>query len=161
MTRIHAQYHVGLKILLERDGKILFLKTATSNLWDFPGGRIDDVEHTVPLVDILAREISEELGPDLKYQLGKPVIHFRRTYKKRIEPKRHEMASADLRSLSEDFRQNIFIVMFEAEYVSGEIVISDEHESLEWLDPKITKFKKEDFLSEEEFEALEDYFKIG
>ena len=136
--RDFATYHVGLKILLEKDGKILFLKT-DSGKWDFPGGRIDDVETTAPLADILAREIAEELGQDLKYRLGKPVVHFRRYYSK--------------------IEQNIFLVVFEAEYVSGEVVISDEHESYEWINSKTVEFKKEDFMSEEEFEALVEYFK--
>lgn len=139
MTRTHATYHVGLKILLNKDEKILFLKTDNGR-WDFPGGRIDDVEHTVPLADILAREVAEELGPGMKYRLGKPVVHFRRYYS--------------------SIEQNIFLVVFEAEFVSGDVAISDEHVGYEWIDPKTTEFKKEDFLSEEEYGALMEYFKL-
>jgi len=73
MKRDYANYHVAFKILLQKGDEFLLLRQLPANKWDFPGGRIDDVEHDVPLMDILDREVREELGDDLQYEVGKPV----------------------------------------------------------------------------------------
>ena len=109
-----ATYQVGSKMLLRKDGKILFLK-CDDEKWDLPGGRIDAIEHLVRLEDILAREIREELGPEVRYRVVKPAVHFRRYYRK--------------------IDKHIFLVAFEAEHESGDIALSHEHIGHEWIDP--------------------------
>lgn len=137
--RNYAVYHVGLKILLKKGDEFLFLKSADGTQFDLPGGRIDDVEHETPLVEILAREVAEELGEEIKYKLGKPVFQFRRHF--------------------ESKGWHIFLTVYEAEYVSGEIQLSSEHSGYQWITPeKFQEFAENDFFSAEEFRAFREYF---
>lgn len=135
----YAMYHVGLKILLQKGEEFLFLRSADGVSWDLPGGRIDDVEHETPLVEILAREVAEELGGEIKYKLGKPLFQFRRYF--------------------ENKGWHIFCVVYEAEYVSGEIQLSSEHSGYQWISPKDFQFSEKDFFSAEEFRAFQEYFR--
>ena len=70
MKRDYGVFQVGLKILLRKGSKILFLRMADGKYLDIPGGRIDNVEYRVPLEKIIAREIREELGPRVRYALA-------------------------------------------------------------------------------------------
>ncbi len=137
--RDYGIFHVGLKVLLEKDGKFLFLKADNKVNWDWPGGRIDNVEVTADLESILKREIREELGKDIKYKLGKPILQFRRHFRNR-----------DI---------YIFITLYEAQYISGEIKLSHEHSSYHWFDPKKDKLNRGDFFNLEEYSKLKRYFK--
>jgi 8-oxo-dGTP pyrophosphatase MutT (NUDIX family) len=116
-------FNVSLKLILENEkGEILGLKCAEKNLispYDLPGGRINSDELRIPYEEILAREIKEEVGDDVKYEIDPcPVsisksIYFSKTLN----------------------RENcIFMVFFKAKYLGGEIRISDEHIGYKWLD---------------------------
>lgn len=134
----YAFYHVGLKILLKKGNEFLFLTEAGGKRFDLPGGRIDDVEHTTPLTEILAREVMEELGEEIKYKLGKPIFQFRR----------HR----------ENIDLHVFLTVYEAEYVSGEIQLSSEHSNYKWINPKEFDFEEKDFVHKEEYLAFKKYF---
>lgn len=56
-----AVFQVSLKVLL-RDGDKVLITIGDKGDIDLPGGRIDLAETKAPLVDIIAREIREELG---------------------------------------------------------------------------------------------------
>lgn len=116
----------------------MFLTDAVGKHFDLPGGRIDDSENNVSLDKIIAREVGEELGEEVKYTLGRPVFQFRRHF--------------------ESKGLHIFITVYEAEYLSGEIKLSHEHTNYQWIDPKEFEFKEDDFFSSEEFIALKKYF---
>lgn len=135
----YAVYHVALKILLKKGDEFLFLTDATGKHLDLPGGRIDDIEHTISLTEIIAREVSEELGEEIKYRLGKPIFQFRRHF--------------------ENKNLHVFIAVYEAEYLSGEIKLSPEHSDYQWVNPKEVDLKEKDFFSEEECLAFNNYFK--
>ncbi len=139
MKRDYGVFHVGLKILLEKDGKFLFLRADNKINWDWPGGRIDNVETMADLESVIKREIGEELGKEVKYKLGKPIFQFIRYFRSR-----------DI---------YIFITLYEAKYISGEIKLSHEHFSYEWLDPKKDKLNKKDFFNLEEYFRFRSYFK--
>src|SRR3989338_1632715 len=74
-------YFVAVKVFLEKDGKLLILKDSFGD-WDLPGGRIKPDEFDVPLEQIIKRKMSEELGSDIKYTIGKPTVFMRH---KRVE----------------------------------------------------------------------------
>jgi len=82
MRRDYAIYQVALKIFLRNGRNVLFLKDDKGK-WDLPGGRIDTVESKVPLEKILAREVGEELGRKVKYDLKLPAVQFRRFIRSR------------------------------------------------------------------------------
>lgn len=133
MKRDFGVFQVALKVLLQKGGKFLFLRASDDGMLDIPGGRIDNVEYKVPLKKIIEREVREELGVAVRYKIGRPVFQFRvyNRYKKIY----------------------IFKTVYEAEYISGKIRLSSEHNSYGWIDPKSYKFKRKDFTTEEEFLA--------
>lgn len=138
MPRAYANYQVALKLLLRRGRTVLFLRSAYDNRWDLPGGRIDNVEVKIPLEKILAREIREELGPTLQYQLGKPLFQYRRwvsgfgTYK--------------------------FLTVYAGQYLRGDILLSSEHRSFQWINPRQYRFRPSDFIGQEEYRAFLRHF---
>lgn len=138
MSKAYANYQVSLKILLKKGDEFLFLRTSVSERFDLPGGRIDDIEHNIPFTKIIAREVREELGEEIKYKLGKLIFQFRIRF--------------------EDTGKNIFVAVYEAEYLSGEIKLSDEHSDFEWINPKGFNFQEKDFFNKEEFELFKNYF---
>ncbi len=139
MKRDYGIFHVALKILLRKGDEFLFLRTDNDRYWDWPGGRIDNVEMKTPLEKILAREVREELGPTVCYKLGNPVMHYRRYFRQR--------------------KIYIFAAMYEAEWISGGIKLSHEHARHEWINPKTYRFRKKDFFSAEEYAAITEHFK--
>ena len=137
--REYANYQVGLKILLKKEDEYLFLTCVDDKRYDLPGGRIDDVEHTTPLSEIIQREVSEELGEDVRYKLGRPVFQCRRYLKNK--------------------GTYVFLTIYEADYLGGEVEMSPEHIGYQWINPKKFDLKREYFTSEEEYLAFNNYFK--
>ncbi len=137
--RSYANYHVALKILLKRGDDYLFLTDAFDGFFDFPGGRIDDVEHLTSLPDIIAREVREELGENVRYTLGKPIFQYRR----------HR----------ESKNWHVFVTVYEADYISGEITLSAEHSDFQWIHKINTNLQESSFFNEEEYLAFKKYFK--
>lgn len=138
MKRDYANYHVGLKVLLKKGNKVLFLTDAPMQKLDLPGGRIDNVEHEVPLSKIIAREVREELGKTVKYKLGLLLFQYRR-----------HVVSRNL---------HIFITVYDATFLSGTIKLSPEHSDYRWVDPKKFKITSKDFFHKEEYRAFKKYF---
>jgi len=139
MKKDYATYWAAFKILLEKDGKFLFLNTAGGGLLDLPGGRADNDEYHVPLKKILQRETREELGNKIKYSLGNIIFQYRRYASKR--------------------KMYNLITVYGAKYISGPIKLSFEHSNYQWLDPKKYKFKEKEFYTKEEYKAFKEYFK--
>lgn len=137
MKRDFGIFHVGLKILLRKDGKYLVLRKKSGHV-DLPGGRIDNVEYATPLERVLAREIREELG-QIKYRLGKPLFHYR-AY----------VASRGL---------YVFVAVHEADYLAGRIRLSPEHRSYQWVDIGAFPFGRKDFRGEEVYTAFKKNMK--
>lgn len=134
------QFSVGLKGLLRKGDEFLFLRGKKRNKVDLPGGRIDKSEALVPLEDILAREIREELGDEVSYTFGRPLFNFRRLFPEQ--------------------NLNVFLTVYDLEYTGGEIQLSDEHSSFSWLTPSDMDWQGIDILSIEEKRAYEIYFGI-
>lgn len=135
----YAVFQVSLKVLLRNGEKVLLTKES-GDIIDLPGGRVDMGEENMPLEDIIAREISEELGKDLKFRLGQVL------FVDRVDRTKED--------------RWIFHVVFDAEYLSGDIILSDEHVSYEWVDRKAYQIKRDSFLPEDEekYQALKKYF---
>jgi 8-oxo-dGTP pyrophosphatase MutT (NUDIX family) len=136
MKRTFGIYQVGQKILLRRqDGKILILRLKSGKI-DLPGGRIDNVEYRMSLEKILAREIREELGTALKYKLESVAFqyHF---------PNRNG---------------GIFITVFHADYISGDIKLSFEHKAFMWVYPEKFLFQRKDFPVFGSYLGFKKYF---
>jgi 8-oxo-dGTP diphosphatase len=122
---------VGQKAFIERDGRLLILFFDGRKV-DLPGGRVQAGEE---LADALRREVREETG--LEIEIGAPV----RVWLSR----RHAPAPS-------------YIVGFLCRYLSGEVVLSDEHDSFRWITESDCA-ELDDGSSG--FEAVKSYFALG
>ncbi|MEK7582897.1 MAG: NUDIX domain-containing protein [Patescibacteria group bacterium] len=121
-------YYVAVKVFLKKNGKLFIFKDKFGD-WDLPGGRIRKDEFNVQLEDVLRRKMLEELGNEITYDIGKPVVFFR-----------HERTEA---SLGQHVR--IFAIGYEGKFLKGEIKLSEIHTQSEWVD--IATFKPEDYFT--------------
>ncbi len=133
-----ATYQVSLKLLLRKSDDFLILQDSYKNLIDLPGGRMNDDEFTVPLEDILKREVIEELGTDIAYVIEKPLFQFRRFH--------------------ESLNMPVLLTIYGGTYESGEIKLSDEHEAYRWVHKDSFDFPEEAFFNKEEYDAMHRYF---
>jgi 8-oxo-dGTP pyrophosphatase MutT (NUDIX family) len=114
----HANFNVGIKAIMQNsEGKILALKAHNNGPMagynDMPGGRIDEDEVGTDFLEILKREIKEELG-NIQYSITpSPVAATSWTW-----PNGQAMA----------------FIYFLVKYQSGELEISDEHLAHSWID---------------------------
>jgi 8-oxo-dGTP pyrophosphatase MutT (NUDIX family) len=135
----YAYFLLSFKLLLEKNKKVLILTESNTGCFDLPGGRIEKHEDNLPFGKLFSREIGEELGKDVKYKIICPILQFRRysSYGKRY----------------------VLTTVYRAEYLSGSVKLSLEHEKYEWIDPKKIDCAKRKFNNLEEKSALENYFK--
>ena len=115
MLRKIQTFEVSLKVAIFREGKLLLLQEADTGFWELPGGRIDVGEERLAHADILAREIAEELGAQLKIKLRDEVITW-------------------VRQRPTDGVYQ-FIVARLADLESDALSLSDEHQALRWTTP--------------------------
>lgn len=135
----HAVFQIGLKAMIWKDGKFLLLRHNPSGRLDLPGGRINIDEKDTNLMEVLDREIREELGEEFKVKVGVPLFQFRRNFL--------------------DRGYAVFITVYEAHYLAGEIIVSEDHQGMEWIDPSKWEFVLEDFFHQDEYEAFKKYFR--
>lgn len=143
-------FQVSLKLLLQNEtGETLILKnpdnSSLAGYYDLPGGRIAAVENELPFTEIIEREVAEELGTDLQFELKstKPIAIGRHHYP------------------SKTLRQEVYLfwVLFEAQYRAGEIKISDEHQSYQWA--KLTAANLEQYFKHGPLDLLSNYLSNG
>ena len=116
-------YYVAVKLLL-RDGNKLLITHDIFGDWDLPGGRIRKDEFNKPLESVIERKIDEELGGEVKYQLGESKVTFR------VERQEHDLEGQMIR---------IFGVGYEAQYLGGTIDLGKHHDQMEWVDATTLK----------------------
>lgn len=109
------QFHLAVKGIIRKDGKILVLKRSATDdhlpgVWETPGGGVDREENPE---EALKREILEETG--LTVTVGKPFNVF------------------SFRKDTGEFKVGI---TFLCEYVQGEVKISEEHSEYRFIDPQ-------------------------
>ena len=142
-------YQVSLKVIIKNSkGEILAMKAdpngSYAGFYDFPGGRIDIDEFHTPFSEIIKREIEEEIGNNVVYTLHpKPVATGR------------HCIDAKFAKGGKDI--HVIYLFFEAQYVSGQVVISDEHTGFEWLN--LSKIKPEQYFKSGNLEGLKMYLK--
>jgi 8-oxo-dGTP diphosphatase len=116
MTRAIQTFEVSLKALIVQDGRALLLQESDTGYWELPGGRIDVGEERLDHAIILAREIAEELGPDLRVTTSLEAVTWVRQ-----------------RPTDNVFQ---FLVARVCRVTSGAIRLSDEHARAEWHTPE-------------------------
>lgn len=121
----NQNYQVSLKLMLHNErGEVLALQSPPSSQMagyhDLPGGRINESEVLLPFTTAMQREIKEELGEAVRWEL---------TSEKPSGISLHHYTSTR-------YQKEIYVlwILFDARYRSGEIVLSDEHVGFVWLD---------------------------
>ena len=122
-------YYVAVKLLL-RDGEKLLITHDIFGDWDLPGGRIRKDEFSSSLESVIERKVREELGDQVSYVLGQPVVFFR------VERHEHNLGGQIVR---------IFAVGYEAQYTGGEIALGEHHDQMEWVD--VATCKPEEYFT--------------
>ncbi len=136
-----AYFQVGAKAIVSKGDKILLL-TTPSGLYDFPGGRMDESEVELEIKEVLLREIHEELGENFKCKLGKVIFVSKRHYTKN----------------NLDYR--VLVIFFEAQFIDGDIELSEEHSSSSWVEPASVLSSPEKFISVDEYKQFKDYCQL-
>jgi 8-oxo-dGTP pyrophosphatase MutT (NUDIX family) len=115
MSREIQKFMVSMKAFIVDGDRLLLLQESTERkFWEMPGGRIDVGEELVPSPDILRRELTEELGSDIRYDIIGPVVTWARQFPKKTG-------------------EFIFFVGYACRYVSGHITLSHEHVDYRWV----------------------------
>lgn len=122
----HANFNIGIKAIMQNsEGKILALKAHDNGPMagynDMPGGRIDEDEVGTSFLEILKREIKEELG-EIQHE---------------IQPR-----PAAAVSCSWPNGQAMTFIYYLVDYHGGELMISDEHLAHEWITPSLEEIDK-------------------
>lgn len=136
MSKI-ANYHVSLKCFIKnKNWQTLILKTPENSsfnwMYDFPGWRIDENEFEVDYIDILKREIFEEIWVS-KVEIKKEVVAIGR----------HRILAIQRRTWNEDI--HIIYLFFEWFLEENkELIISHEHNDFEWV--YLENIKLEDYF---------------
>lgn len=131
-------YFVAVKLLI-RDGDKLLITHDIFGSWDIPGGRIKKFEFETPLEEVIHRKMKEEIGWDVKYEIGSVKVFFRH--------ERKEMKIGDL--------VRIFAIGYEGKYLGGEVKLGDHHDKYEWVDVKT--FKPEDYFTGGWLKGIQEY----
>ena len=135
----HAQYQVATKALLFRGDKLLVLLTPDNGI-DFPGGRVDATEVDLSWHEALRRELNEEIGADVRVEMGRTLFVSKRTFHR------------------PDNTTRIAAIFFECQYVSGDITLSDEHSTHLWMTPQELLTTDLEYVSGDEKSQLANYF---
>jgi len=135
-------YFVAVKVFLEHQGKLFIFKDRFGD-WDLPGGRITKDEFDTPLEDIIRRKMKEEIGDDVTYSLGKPLVCMRH---ERIE------------SAPGNPKVRIFAIGYPATLESGEIQLSKQHPEMCWVDP--SHFRPEEYFTGGWLKGVQEYLQL-
>jgi ADP-ribose pyrophosphatase YjhB (NUDIX family) len=135
-------YFVAVKVFLEKEGKFLIFKDGF-NQWDIPGGRLKKDEFETPLEDVVKRKMLEELGDNVKFTLGKPIVFMR-----------HERVE----STPGNPAVRIFAVGYQATLDEGEPEMKSHHTEMLWVDPN--NFKPEDYFTGGWLKGVQEYLEI-
>jgi len=118
MTKVNKNFQVGLKAILNNNGSFLALKDAYSEYWDIPGGRIEANEIDLPVSECLRREVLEELGLSVRFEIKEivDVCKFKVSPSNKLAP-----------------NINLFLVFYHCLFLGGEILLNDESHNFRWL----------------------------
>ena len=129
-------FRIAVKAFVVNKNKLLVVKRAKDevqmpNIWELPGGRLDQGED--PYIGII-REVREETGLYIKPILPMSINHFQR-----------------------NDGQTITMIVSFCKPVGGRLSISDEHQDIDWIDLKESKQKLTDFFHKD----VDIFHKLG
>lgn len=125
-------YFVAVKVFLTDDSDRFLIVKDRFGDWDIPGGRLKENEFAVSLGAVIERKIKEELGEEVRYEVGEPAVFMRH--------ERDEILASGQKE-----KRRIFAVGYLAKYTGGEVVLGKNHEKCEWV--SVDTFKPEDYFN--------------
>ena len=131
-----AKFYVGQKAFIKKGDEVLVLGLGGDKI-HYPGGKIQIGE--IDLKESIKREVREETGLEIK--VGEPFYTWAH-----ILPESHKLAG-----------EQIYLVGYRCEYLSGDVILSDEHDKFRWVNKD--NYKEIDDGSSY-FDALGKYFQI-
>ncbi len=138
-------YFVALKVFLrDAKGNVLLTKDRFGD-WDIPGGRLREGDFEVPLDQVIARKMKEELGVECAFKLGAPAVYMRH--------ERNEILADGTRE-----KRRIFAIGYDAEYQGGPIALGENHEKYEWI--SATDPKPENYLTGGWLKGMQEYIQL-
>ena len=135
-------YFIAVKVFLEKDGKFLVIKDNFGD-WDLPGGRMKKDEFETPIENIISRKMLQEVGSDVKYEIGKPLLFLR-----------HERVEVAPGSPT----VRIFAIGYPAYWKEGDVKLSERHVEMFWADPKT--FRPEEYFTGGWLKGVQEYLSI-
>lgn len=126
-------YQVSLKLFLKnKNGEVLCLKGAEwgsfAGYYDLPGGRIDADEFRKDFLEILKREVTEEIGND-NFTINPAPFGI----------SRHLIPASIIKSAKD---VHVLLVFYKGDYNGDQINISSEHEGYKWINLKEIELEK-------------------
>lgn len=135
-------YFVAVKIfLLDKDNNLLITKDRFGD-WDIPGGRLKENDFNISLEMVLDRKIKEELGNNILYKIGDPVVFMRH--------ERDEILYSGNRE-----KRRIFAVGYEGKYSGGDLNLGKNHEKCEWV--PLNNFVPENYFTGGWLQGIKDF----
>lgn len=114
-------FQVSQKLFIKNDrNELLILKSSHGWFYDVPGGRMDYKEFEMPFLVSLKREVEEELGGQAIFDIHPEPVTFARV---KLWDKQ----------LNQYHYRRVFMVFYEADYKGGEMILSHEHELIQWV----------------------------
>lgn len=92
---------------------------------------------------IIARKMTEELGNDIQYKIGKPIIFMR-----------HER----LESSPGNIMVRIFAIGYQATLKKGEVKLTSHHTEMLWVDPE--EFNPQDYFTGGWLKGVQEYIQL-
>jgi len=105
-------FSLSFRVIISNDtGRCLILRRTSActdqpGKWDFPGGKVNPSEN---FNDALYREVKEETGIEIVLEKAVGLAKF-------------ELDSV-----------NVVCVMMEGKHISGDVILSDEHDLYKWV----------------------------
>jgi 8-oxo-dGTP diphosphatase len=113
----HGFFQITQKLFLRDGNNLLIMKDKKSGFGDLPGGRMTEDEFFQDWKISLKRELVEEMGNEFSYEMdSKPFM----IHKHRVTEGNHPC----------------IIIGYKGIFKGGKIIISDEHDFLNWVDVK-------------------------
>ncbi len=132
-------FYVGQKAVIDKDGEVLVLNDPITGI-DLPGGKIQIGE--TDFLESLKREVQEET--DLAIEIKEPFYIGLFDFPAHLT---HRNAG-----------KKIFLVMYKAKYLLGDVRLSDEHNKFKWVDKNSYKSLKTKDKNSNIIKALDIYF---
>ncbi len=136
-------YFVAVKLFLEKEDSLFIFKDKFG-CWDLPGGRIKKHEFETPLKDVIRRKMIEEVGEELQYSFDeRPDVLMR-----------HERIEASPGNPT----VRIFGIGYRAQWLGGEVRLSDAHTEMKLVD--IKNFKPEEYFTDGWLKGVQEYLAL-